>query len=479
MSRKGKKVHTACSRVVSPLSLSGGLLLVLVGLAACTSLTTRRQPAPPPAPGEPRWQTSAFREHLRFFHRGAAAERMTGSEGFDRAAAYAAARMLEFGLQPGLESDYVVPYTLARNRPTSARLGMAVPPDTFPLYRGVDFMPAGITGTARVTAEEIGIVPSGAIEPTGDRIVMMPAGLATPEQLRAMRASGTEAVLMVGPLRPGSSARSLAGLAVLQVTRQTAARLLSTAPSALSTFLKAEVPFSWNLPRQVYLEVASDYQPYLQGTNIIGMVAGEHPEYSKEAVLVVADLDAPGSWINVNTLDFGSFGVGAAALLEVARKYEAFSEWHPIPERTAIFGVLSGRHQEHAGLRGYLRNPLWALESTRAVIYVGLSADEQDEVQQIVSSYDLPLYTVPAADSLFVPEVVLDPGPTVLRNARLEQPGFQSPPSPDMGAVLDSAAAAADSMARAAHRLLLPLSDHPGRFQPVIEDTLEPPEVTL
>ena len=420
-------------------------------------------------------------QHLRFFNSDETIGRVTGSPAFDRAAAYTASRMQEFGLQPGLDSGFRIPYVLPLSRPVQARLVMTNgSSDTLALFPGVDFLPDVRTGTNSVSAEWVEVVPAGATEATGEPVIMLPAEQASTEYLRAARQAGTEAALVVGPLAPLASAEVLPGFAVLQVNMDAAARLLSTAPAALDAFLEAEASFSWSLPRPLHLQVTTDYRPARKATNIIGMVPGEHPSLAYDMVLVCADLDVVGSLAGVQAIDFDNLGLGAAVVLEVARRYAIFSSDGFVPERTVMFAVLSGRQQGHAGLRGYLKNPLWSLRRTEAVIFVGLEPENVSAVEEMLQPYGIPLYVVPPPEEpLYQPEVILRPEPAVQALARRQRIEFDAPPNPNMEAIIEQAAAAADTMARETHRRLLPLTVSSGSFKPADEDTLPVPEVSL
>ena len=78
--------------------------LILGGLALGAGCRSIAVPTAPPrsTPLRPLWSNESLREHLEFFNGSDVTGRATGTSGYATAAAYVAARMGEFGLQPAL-----------------------------------------------------------------------------------------------------------------------------------------------------------------------------------------------------------------------------------------------------------------------------------------------------------------------------------------------------------------------------------------
>ena len=88
--------------------------------------------------------------------------------------------------------------------------------------------------------------------------------------------------------------------------------------------------------------------------HVLGYVAGRHPSFHDELVLVAADLDSP----------------GAAAALEVARALVEEARYTQTPERSVLFALWAPPRTGAQGLRDFLANPTWALPNVTRVLLV-------------------------------------------------------------------------------------------------------------
>jgi len=265
-------------------------------------------------------------------------------------------------------------------------------------------------------------------------------------------------------------------LIVVQILPETAMGLMRTTRATLNAQLRRAERIVWRLPRAVRLRVETQALPDAGAINILGYTPGKHPVRAEDLVIVCADLDAVGTFAGVPTLDTDHLGVGAAALLEVAQQYAFFARFESLPERSILFAVFSGARQGHAGLRAYLHHPLWALDHTRAVVYVGLDPTDEPEVRSLLAAYDLPLYAVaPPPDTLDARGVVLLPvrRPPRRRTLRGEQ-AFRSDP-PRLSDLIDAGVVSARQMAEAVHTLLLREAATGASLMPVNADTLRIP----
>lgn len=430
-------------------------VLLVLCWGGCAALTVPEEP-PRPTPLDPVWSPGELRDHLRFLNSSETDGRATGTQGYARAAAYVAARMQEFRLQPAVGGDFRVIYGAPINYPLAAAL-YATGADSLFLRPGLDFLPDGRSDAGRVQvntwvawADTTRPLPAWP-EPDAAVGVLLPARLATEAALRKLRARGARLALIVGDLRPHLAVAPVEGLAAAQVTPEAAALLLREAPARLSAWLAAGGP-ARHTDRDVHLRVETDYQRHLGAINILGYVAGKHPVHARELVLVCADLDAMGNFAGVRTLDFAHFGLGTAALLEVARNAGAVSRVWSVPDRSLLFAVWSGGRIGHAGLRAFLETPTWALDQVRAVIYVGLDPAEQPAVEALLAGYGLPLYALPPpAEPLYRPATVLLPAPAGRRDPR-PRPAVAPP---DLSAILDRAVLDARALADTTYALAM------------------------
>jgi len=458
-----------------------GVVLVLYA-GGCSALAPPEQ-GPISTPARPVWSESEVQHHLRFFNGSDVAERGTGTVGYATAAAYVAARMQEFELQPALEGIFRLIYATPINVLRSARL-IPVGGDSLAFYPGIDYLPDGRSdaGVTLVTAfsvlgQELTVPDPGALS-----AVVVAAAEATNERLQGWQRAGVQVALLVGPLEPRPVARPIPGILVMQVTQQATARLLQMSPGAVERLLQSNDEERQPLLQPVRVQVEGEPMPSAGAINTIGYIAGKQPALSQEAVLVCADLDDIGTFAGVRTMQADHLGASTAALLEVARQYAFFTQYYSLPERSIVFAVLSGARLEHAGLRAYLHQPTWALSRVHSVIYVGLDPSEEPAVRALLAPHEISLYPVPPpADTTQSDAVVLLPGRRSARGSTVqsraergrEDPGRQTPPR--LPELIEAGVQKALLMAESVNDLLLREAITPAAFRPIAADTLRVP----
>ena len=104
--------------------------------------------------------------------------------------------------------------------------------------------------------------------------------------------------------------------------------------------------------------------------HVLGYVTGRHPSYYDELVIVAADLDRP----------------GAAAALEVARKFAEQARDTQVPERTVLFALWAPPRTGALGLRDYLANPTWGLGSVDRVLLVATDTATVSESRRLLEA---------------------------------------------------------------------------------------------
>ena len=409
------------------------VVIVLSACAAvvsgCAAFAVPEEP-PRPTPEVPVWSVPEVDDHLEFLNDPSTGGRGTGTQGYARASAYVAARLHDFRLQPALD-DFRVVYPTSINHPLSASMKMVGPIDSVVFLPGIDFLPDGRSDSGRVTVTRL-------VKPEDVPAATPPFAVVTSDaptsSLQAWRNAGASLVVRVGDLVPQLEPAPVSGLLVVQLTHVAAAMLLPE--------------------RRISVRVTTDFQLQAGALNILGYMAGKHPVESRKLVVVCADMDGPGNFAGVAVADFRNFGRSTAALLEVARSVSYVSHRWQLPSRSVMFAIWSGSRLGHQGLRHFLENPTWSLDSIASVIYIGL--EDEQAVRDILSPYGISLHVIPPPDQpLFSQPFVLEPDPAIQRLAR----STPAVPEPDESQIMRLAVEQSIALADSAYTLMMSLSN--------------------
>ena len=447
--------------------------LVLFLLSGCVSIEVDEEPVRS-SPLRPVWSELEIRRDVRFFNEPNIASRTTGTRSYVLASAYVASRMSATRLQPAVGTEFDKLYPTSVNYPLSLRLSALGRLDTLLFIPGVDVLPDGGTSGGTVTSDRVALRPDTLTTLMG-LVAVWPDTEVTPERLARMRQKGAAAVFSVGALRPYRVPEPWEDIIVLQVTERTMGRLLGVGSLTVRRLLRRSSDEIRRLPRAIRLEVEVEARRMVEGINIMGYVPGKVPPRSDELVVVCADLDAIGDMGGARVIDRAHDGAGTAAVLELARQYELFSEFLTIPDRTLLFAVWSGARTGHAGLRDFLDKPVWDSDRIRSLIYVGPDPADTTQLRTLIGQKGWRFHMVMPPDSLApAPEPIVlpaEPWMEVLRELRPEE----VPPDPDLSEFYRRAEGAALGMVDSAHRLILREAIAPSPPVTLIGDTLVVP----
>jgi hypothetical protein len=454
-------------------------LASLVGFAAgCAALRIPEAPTTP-APMSPVWDENELRDHLEFLNDEQLMGRATGTQGYARAAAYVAARMREFRLQPAVDEDFRLVYGVSINYPVGSSFSAVGPIDSTAYLRGIDYLPDARSDSGRVTVGRMVVAagsppaPDGSAPPPPFAVLVTEA---TSADLSAWQQAGARLAIVMRDLMPRFHAAPIRGLLVVQVTPRAAAELFGLPEPELSNFLETRRGEAVELPRTLSARVAIDYQPRAGAINMMGYFSGKHPRLQRDLVIVCADLDAAGSFAGVPVVDFGNYGIATSAVLEAARNLSYVTRRWSIPDRSVMIAVWSGSRTGHVGLRHFLEHPTWSLDRVHAVVYAGLSSADEADVRSLLDGYGIRLISIRRAEEpLFERGIVLRPDPSVLRLARSRNLDLTRFEPPDESAILDSAVVRARRLADAAYRRAMLQATEAESFLPVRDETMTVP----
>ena len=117
--------------------------------------------------------------------------------------------------------------------------------------------------------------------------------------------------------------------------------------------------------------------------HVLGYIAGRHPSYADDLVLVAAQRD----------------GVGGAAALEAARILAVEARYTQVPGRSVLVALWAAN--PGLGLRDYLANPTWATERIHRALLVSSDTADARTSQHLLDGHGLASEVVTVAvDSL-------------------------------------------------------------------------------
>lgn len=346
-----------------------GLLLVVVLGVGCGSLA-RPAPPPPPTPLNPPWDVGAFEDHLQFLVDPSRSDAEEQSPA-DLLAAYSAAQMEEAHLQPGLSGSFRVPYAAgtavalqARVRTTSRKSVAALGEGSISPHEGSAL---GQRAVASVQLDGKPAAPSAAVLLRQDELAE--------GTLRRLAEAGTRVVFVEGEARAPATLRwtPTEGLMVVRVGPELREALQAGTDPGVGA---VTLPVPW----VVAVEPVATSPDVV---NVLGYAPGKHPSLHRQLVIVCADLD-PGV-----TDPLGA--TGAAAVLGTSQQVGRLTRLWALPERTILFALWSPGEQGVDGLAAYLADPLWSLDRTVSVVYVGLDPEREAQVQALLDEVDVPL----------------------------------------------------------------------------------------
>ncbi len=410
--------------------------LLLLSLAA--SILAQQSASTPPS-------VDRLRQVITYLASDTLEGRRTGTPGANDAAHYIAGEMNRFGLRPGIQiarpartrgenlARYLQPFPYVAivelgkdNTMRFTRHGGSHGDISTDLRIGEDWMPIGFSTNARL--ENVGVAFAGygissaelkyddyAVSSAKDRAAVIFAG--TPDgdnphgqfarageirfKAAAARAAGARALLIIANEEKLADDRlsrlsydnaGEAGIPILVVSRQSAAKILGTPLSDYEKIADARiVPTKTNqdfrldrtitqtqvirlpmggLDLSITTEVIRRESPSF---NVVGILPGSDPKLKDEAIVIGAHYDhlgrggegslAPREGEIHHGADDNASGV--AGLLELTR---ILSSQNPKPRRTVVFIAFSGEEEGLIGSNYYVDHPIVPLANTVAMI---------------------------------------------------------------------------------------------------------------
>jgi membrane dipeptidase len=339
--------------------------------------------------------------------------RRAGTPEYEKAAAYVAAKMKEYGLQPGGDKGSYfqqVPFKTWTNFEPPTRLEIVSPQGrVYFAGRGRDFQPVSGTGSGivraqpvfagyGVTADKIGWDDYKDLDVKGKFVLVMPDGPQALEEparkdwtlLKKLKlaaekgAAGLIEIDLSDPQHPSPDLRRRfaqltpgacpAGFIVLRAGRNFLDDLCyighKSWRDAVSKTLRLGKPFQVTLDGAIIEAEVHFVAGQRTASNVLGILPGADSRLKKEAVIIGGHLDHLGLGTDGFTYNGADDDAGSAAvLLETAR---VLSARRFKPRRTIIFASWAGEEQGLVGSRYYTEHPLLSLDRTAAYLNIDM-----------------------------------------------------------------------------------------------------------
>ena len=328
--------------------------------------------------------------------------RLTGTEGYNKAAAWAAGLLREWGLRPGGDNGtylqaFANPYTLVKG-PSELYLHIPFKKDTvirkYYQYEK-DFCPGSTSASGEVTAEVV-YVGYGITAPeldydeykglnVKDKIVLMEREVPVspdkePAEFRKWRPYSFHQYKVKNAKDHGAAGMLYRYLIanpnclfledfVLTYVGQSVVDDIFTGTGKMhqevvERIKKTRRPHSFRTGKRVTMKAVTEHHPEGIGYNVVGFIEGSDPVLKGEAVIIGAHLDhlgynhelIPGANDNAS---------GVAVVLGVA---EAVAGSSLKPKRTVIFILFGAEEQGVKGSEYYLQHPLVPNDRVKAFI---------------------------------------------------------------------------------------------------------------
>lgn len=318
--------------------------------------------------------------------------RLSGSEGYNKAAIFAAERFKQLGLLPAGDGVFFQYLNVEYNKIDTPAVFNLINGDTrFPYILGKDFVLRGFTGAANI-ALPVAFCGYGISRPdlryddyekinVKDKIVMVfkqsptwklneePWSKDSPrEKSRIAYEHGAKGILfvsrpndekpqpLIGSVMHGEG-EQIDSFPQLQISQEVANDFLESAGISISECQKQidsnRTPKAFLTNSIAEIIVNTHYEKSARTMNVIGKIEGSDPEFKDEYLIIGAHLDHVGSQAGLLFPGANDNASGSAGVLELAK---AFQISKPKPKRSILFVLFASEEQGLFGSKYFVEN---------------------------------------------------------------------------------------------------------------------------
>ena len=307
--------------------------------------------------------------------------RLPGSEGYEKAAQFAADKFKKLGLKPAGDENFFQYFNVEYNQIDSPAVFKAITgTDTINYELGKDFVLRGFTGSNRstlpvvfcgygISRPDLNYDDYGCVD-VKDKIVIVfkqnpnwkiddknwGENYPREKSLTAIK-HGAKGILfvslpnekepqpLIGSVLHGEGAQP-SDFPQLQISFNAANKLLTGSGFTISEFQKnideGKEPFSMELENKAVIQVNAHYEKEAKTMNIVGMIEGSDPELKNEYIIIGAHIDHVGTQAGLLFPGANDNASGASGVLEIAK---AFVKNNIKPKRSVIFVLFASEEQ--------------------------------------------------------------------------------------------------------------------------------------
>lgn len=330
--------------------------------------------------------------------------RLPGSEGYNKAAQFAADKFYELGLLAAGDGDYFQYLNVEYNKIKSPAIFKSiVDDDTINYTIGKDFVLRGFTGSNSFTFHVV-FCGYGISRPdlyyddyaginVKNKIVMVfkqnPTwknndkdwGTNYPrEKSLVAKKHGAKGILfislpndtkpqpLIGSVLHGEGEQPI-DFPQLQISFDIASKLLSktgfTISDCQTKIDEKKKPLSMNLTTKAQIEVNAVYEKNARTMNVVAMIEGSDPKLKEEYVVIGAHLDHVGSQAGLLFPGANDNASGSAGVLEIV---QAFVKGGIVPKRSVIFVLFASEEQGLNGAKHFIESWIKGYDKITAMI---------------------------------------------------------------------------------------------------------------
>lgn len=301
--------------------------------------------------------------------------RLTGDEGYTKAAQWAADKFSEWELKKiSITDGYLQSYSEPYSKIHSAEMSFILPKDdTLNLQTAKDFLPLGYCDRGNIQSEIVFVgwgisAPELNYDDYADvdvkgKVVMCFRG--TPQtndnsftehdqhryRMKTAFEKGAVGLLYIYPIvQANPNGDYIEGFMPAEISENVADKILNhenfTCISLKKKLNDEQKPVSFSLPVKIIFSVDAEYHPDATGYNIAGYVEGSDPVLKNECVIIGGHFDHCGEIAGHIFNGANDNASGSAVVMQIA---EAYSKLEIKPKRSIMFVLFGG---EEKGLRG-------------------------------------------------------------------------------------------------------------------------------